>query len=49
MVKQKVLVAVWTAAQVLKHYIRTLPEKPEVDSKGLRMEIVYPAQIFLLQ
>jgi predicted RNase H-like nuclease len=38
-----VFVAGWTAAQVLKRHIKTLPEKPEVDSRGLRMEIVYPA------
>jgi len=38
-----VFVAGWTAAQVLKGNIKTLPEKPEIDSKGLRMEIVYPA------
>ncbi len=38
-----VFVAGWTAAQILRQKVRTLPEKPEIDSKGLRMEIVYPA------
>jgi len=37
-----VFAAGWTAAQAAKRRIRTLPEKPDVDSKGLRMEIVYP-------
>jgi predicted RNase H-like nuclease len=36
------LVAAWTAVQVVQGKVRTLPERPETDSNGLRMEIVYP-------
>lgn len=36
------LVAAWTAAQTILGKIRTLPEKPELDSKSLRMEILCP-------
>jgi predicted RNase H-like nuclease len=38
-----VFVAGLTAAQLLRRHFKTLPEKQEVDSRGLRMEIVYPA------
>lgn len=31
------------AAFLGQYGLRTLPEDPEVDSRGLRMEIVYPA------
>jgi len=37
------LVAAWTAGQVVLGKSKTLPENPDVDNKGLRMEIVYPA------
>jgi len=36
------LVAVWTAAQAVIGKVKTLPENPELDSKGLRMEILCP-------
>lgn len=39
------LVAAWTAAQVVMGNAKTLPESPEVDSEGLRMEILCPAPI----
>lgn len=37
------IVAAWTANQVVLGKVKTLPENPEIDSKGLRMEILYPA------
>jgi predicted RNase H-like nuclease/polynucleotide 5'-kinase involved in rRNA processing len=36
------LVAAWTAAQAVTGRAKTLPENPKLDSKGLRMEILYP-------
>ncbi|MBK6791344.1 MAG: DUF429 domain-containing protein [Anaerolineales bacterium] len=33
--------ALWTAERIYQGVARPLPEFPEVDSKGLRMEIVY--------
>jgi predicted RNase H-like nuclease len=36
------LAAAWTAGHVVIGNFKTLPEKPENDSRGLRMEIVYP-------
>jgi len=35
------IVAAWTAGQTIIGKAATLPEKPEHDSKGLRMEILY--------
>ncbi len=37
------LVAAWTAGQAVIGKAKTLPEKPPLDSKGLRIEILYPA------
>jgi predicted RNase H-like nuclease len=37
------LVAAWTAGQTVLQKAKTLPDNPELDSKGLKMEIVYPA------
>ena len=37
------LVAAWTAGQTVLGKVKTLPENPELDSKGLRMEILCPA------
>lgn len=37
------LVAAWTAGQTVFGKVKTLPENPERDSKGLRMEILCPA------
>ncbi len=37
------LVAAWTASQIILQKAQTLPENPQLDSKDLRMEIVYPA------
>jgi len=37
------LAAAWTAGQAVVGKTETLPEDPELDSKGLRMEILYPA------
>ena len=37
------LAAAWTAGQVVLGKAGTLPEDPELDSKGLRMEILCPA------
>jgi len=37
------LAAAWTAGQTVLGRFRTLPENPEIDSKGLRMEILCPA------
>jgi len=36
------LVAAWTAGQAIAGNIRTLPPNPELDSKGLKMEILCP-------
>jgi predicted RNase H-like nuclease len=36
------LVAAYTAGQVALGKYETLPERPETDNNGLRMEIVYP-------
>jgi len=36
------LVAVWTAGQATIGKAKTLPKNPELDSKGLRMEILCP-------
>jgi len=36
------LVAAWTACQAVSGKTETLPQKPELDSKGLRIEILYP-------
>lgn len=37
------LAAAWTAGQVVIGKAGTLPQNPELDSKGLKMEILYPA------
>ena len=37
------IVAAWTAGQAVIGKAKTLPEKPPLDSKGLRMEMLYPA------
>lgn len=37
------LVAAWTAARTVLGKAKTLPENPELDSKNLRMEMLYPA------
>ena len=37
------LVAAWTAGQTVIREATTLPENPEFDSKGLRMEILLPS------
>lgn len=39
------LAAVWTAGQAMIGNARTLPENPEFDRTGLKMEILYPAAI----
>jgi predicted RNase H-like nuclease len=36
------IVAAWTAGQAIIGKAKTLPEKPPLDSKGLKMEILYP-------
>jgi len=36
------LAAAWTAGQAVIGKAETLPKNPELDSKGLRMEILYP-------
>ena len=36
------LVAAWTAGQAVMGKARMLPENPGIDSKGLRMEMLYP-------
>lgn len=36
------LVAAWTAGQAVIGKAKTLPEKPQLDSKGLKMEMLYP-------
>jgi predicted RNase H-like nuclease len=42
------LVAAWTAAQAVTKEATTLPKDPELDSKGLRMEILYPSSCQVL-
>lgn len=37
------IVATWTAGQAIIGKAKTLPEKPQFDSKGLKMEMLYPA------
>jgi len=37
------IVAAWTAGQAIVGKAKTLPEKPPLDSKGLKMEMLYPA------
>lgn len=37
------LVAAWTAGQAVMGKAATLPKNPDLDSKGLRMEILYPS------
>lgn len=37
--------ATWTAGQAVIRKAKTLPENPEFDSRGLKMEILYPAAI----
>jgi len=37
------IVAAWTAGQAIIGKAKTLPEKPQFDSKGLKMEMLYPA------
>jgi len=37
------LVAAWTAGQAVMGKAETLPQRPELDGKGLRMEILCPA------
>jgi len=37
--------AAWTAGQAVIRKAKTLPENPEFDSRGLKMEILYPARI----
>jgi len=39
------LAAVWTASQIVLGKAETLPKNQELDSKGLRMEILYPVPI----
>jgi len=36
------IVAAWTAVQAVIGKAKTLPEKPPLDSKGLKMEMLYP-------
>ncbi len=36
------IVAAWTAAQAVRGRAATLPENPPFDSKGLRVEMLYP-------
>lgn len=36
------LVAAWTAGQAVIGKAKTLPEKPQLDSKSLKMEMLYP-------
>jgi len=38
------LVAAWTAGQTVVGKAETLPPNPELDSKGLRMEILCPVK-----
>ncbi|MFB0525493.1 MAG: DUF429 domain-containing protein [Phycisphaerae bacterium] len=39
------LAAAWTAGRAVIGKAETLPKNPELDGKGLRMEILYPAPI----
>lgn len=39
------LVAAWTAGQTVMRKAETLPENPELDNKGLRMEILCPTSL----
>jgi len=39
------LAAAWTAGQAVIGKAETLPKNPELDGKGLRMEILYPVAI----
>lgn len=39
------LVAVWTAGQAIAKKAKALPQHPESDSKGLRMEILCPQEL----
>jgi predicted RNase H-like nuclease len=36
------VVAAWAAGQAVIGKAKTLPEKPPLDSKGLKMEMLYP-------
>ena len=36
------IVAAWTAGQAVIGKAKTLPGKPPLDSKGLKMEMLYP-------
>ena len=36
------IAAAWTAGQAVIGKAKTLPEKPQLDSKGLKMEMLYP-------
>ena len=36
------IVAAWTAGQAVIGKAKTLPEKPQLDSKGLKIEMLYP-------
>jgi len=38
------LVAAWTAGRTVIEKAKTLPENPELDSKGLKMEILCPLE-----
>jgi predicted RNase H-like nuclease len=40
------IVAAWTAGRVALDKAATLPAKPDTDSNGLRMEMVYPVEDF---
>ena len=37
------VVAAWAAGQAVIGKAKTLPEEPQLDSKGLKMEMLYPA------
>ena len=41
-------VAAWTAGQAVTGKVKTLPDNPKLDAKGLRMEILCPASPTLL-
>jgi len=36
------VVAAWTAGEAVIGKAKTLPEEPQLDSKGLKMEMLYP-------
>ncbi|MHC4118904.1 MAG: DUF429 domain-containing protein [Planctomycetota bacterium] len=38
------LVAAWTAGQIVRGKTKTLPQIPELDTKGLKMEIICPTR-----